>query len=124
MRSRLATSAITVALVAVALTGCAEAKDAVNDAAGGIATSAASKAAGVAQQAALTQLCQVTKDGSVADGQISESDAAALKVAVSAAEAAGVSASVTGPARQIAEGGTTPPQDAVASLKTQCANAK
>lgn len=116
MRTRLATGLVAVSLAALALTGCSDAQDTLESAAGGLATSATSKAAAVAQQAAKQQLCRLATDT-----QISEGDTQGLNVAVTAAENAGVPDSITGPARTIANSGGNPPAESVAQIKAACA---
>lgn len=116
MKRHLTLSAAVLITASLALSGCSGAKDAVENAAGGLATSAASKAAEAAQSVVRQKLCSIASDG-----QISASESATLSTLISKAEAAGVPTSITEPARRIANTKGTPPQDAVDAVKKECA---
>jgi hypothetical protein len=111
-------------LVALLATGCAQVEQAASDAVDQAANSAseavnqaASNLANAAVGEAVKQVCAPIQDGS-----IGPKEKEMLGGLVSAADAAGVPAEITGPMSQIAESGDQIPADALASMQQACDN--
>ena len=104
-------AAASLAVLAIALSGCGQvqqaAEKAVNDGASQVATAAASE---VKKQA-----CSL-----VADGLVSASDKQALGGLVAGAQAAGLPSEIATPLKQIADSGDQVPADSVKALQDAC----
>ena len=109
---KLPLAAASLAMLAIALSGCGQVQQAtekaVNDGASHVATAAGSE---IKKQA-----CSL-----VADGLVSVQDKQALGGLVSGAQAAGVPAESTNALRQIADSGDQVPADSLNALRDACA---
>ena len=105
-------AAVSLAVLAIALTGCGQvqqaAEKAVGDGASQVATAAGSEIR--------NQACSL-----VSDGLVSVQDKQALAGLVAAAQGAGVPAEITIPLKQIAESGDQIPADSLKALRDACA---
>lgn len=111
--------ATTLAIAATAvllLTGCSAAEDAAQ----GASDQAQSQATEIAVDAARKQACDAAEK-IVADGKISPSERAQIKVAVDAAESAGISPDVTTALRKVLESGAELPAGASKAVEDACA---
>ena len=104
-----------VALFVLMLAGCSEAEDAARGAADAARDEASQAAGDVAERAVRDRICEV-----VGDGQITEAEVAALRVAVAGAEGAGVPEEITSPAREVAGAEGRPSEDTVQRLEDAC----
>ena len=109
-------------LVALLATGCEQVEQAASDAvdqaanaASEAVSQAASDLANAAVGEAVKQVCAPIQDGS-----IGPEEQELLGGLVSAADAAGVPAEITGPMSQIAESGDQIPADTIASMQQAC----
>ncbi|MDQ0754691.1 hypothetical protein [Arthrobacter sp. B3I4] len=105
-------AATSLALLAIALSGCGQVQQAtekaVNDGASQVATAAGSE---IKKQA-----CSL-----VSDGLVSVQDKQALGGLVSGAQAAGLPAEITAPLKKIADSGDQVPADSLGALQDACA---
>ncbi|MGJ9403928.1 hypothetical protein [Arthrobacter sp. KK5.5] len=116
---------ILLAAAGLGLVGCAQAEDAVRDAASGAvdqASEAASEAAGSGREALIAQLCKP-----VEDGKVSAEDVRLLGGLLDAGRAAGLPDEILDPAQGLADSGDQAGGETTAdleqSLKDACAKA-
>jgi len=116
-RARTAVAPLALAL-ALALTGCSAAGDAVNQATDSAKQQAGDAAKNAATEVVRTQLCALVKDGNVSDADVEQ-----MKTLVNTAEQAGVPKDVLDAAKGVIATGATSSSDQLAPLRDKCAAA-
>ncbi len=105
-------AAASLAVLAIALSGCGQVQQATDKA----VSDGASQVAAAAGNEVKKQACSL-----VADGLVSASDKQALGGLVSGAQAAGMPAEITTPLKKIADSGDQVPADSIKALQDACA---
>lgn len=111
-------------LVALVATGCGQIEQAASDAADQAANAASEAVSQAASDLANAAVGEAVKQACapIRDGNIGAEDKQLLGGLVSAADAAGVPAEITGPMSQIAESGDQVPTETVAAMQEACDN--
>ncbi|WP_445155698.1 hypothetical protein ACTWLI_05745 [Arthrobacter sp. Hor0625] len=105
-------AAVSLAALAIALSGCGQVQQAAENA----VSDGASQVASAAGSEIKKQACSL-----VEDGLVSVQDKRALGGLVAGAQTAGVPAEITTPLKQIADSGDQVPADSVKALRDACA---